>query len=92
MRRPRGLRWTVGSERDHIGPNLRRTSSRARRNCSPRSQRPVGPPSRSTTSPPLCDNTHSAAMSETGQQIKVRHSRYSRLKLTDAREALAMVH
>jgi phage/plasmid-like protein (TIGR03299 family) len=40
----------------------------------------------------VCDNTHAVAMSEAGQQVKVRHSRHSKLKLADAREALAMVH
>ena len=40
----------------------------------------------------VCDNTHAVALGEAGQRIKVRHSRYSKLKLADAREALAMVH
>ncbi|MBW3609652.1 MAG: DUF945 domain-containing protein [Actinobacteria bacterium] len=40
----------------------------------------------------VCDNTHAVAMRESGQQIKVRHSRHSRLKLADARQALALVH
>jgi len=40
----------------------------------------------------VCDNTHAVAMSERGQQIKVRHSRHSHVKLADAREALALVH
>lgn len=40
----------------------------------------------------VCDNTHAVALGEAGQRIKVRHSRYSQLKLADAREALAMVH
>lgn len=45
----------------------------------------------------VCDNTHAAAMAERtdgggGQQIKVKHSRYSKLRLADAREALALVH
>jgi phage/plasmid-like protein (TIGR03299 family) len=40
----------------------------------------------------VCDNTHAVAMGEAGQQVKVRHSRHSNLRLTDAREALAMVH
>jgi hypothetical protein len=34
----------------------------------------------------------SAALAETGQRIKVRHSRYSRLRLAEARQALAIVH
>ena len=40
----------------------------------------------------VCDNTMSAALGEKGQRIKVRHSKYSHLKLADAREALAIVH
>ncbi|MDQ3678189.1 MAG: DUF932 domain-containing protein, partial [Actinomycetota bacterium] len=40
----------------------------------------------------VCDNTLAVALREHGQQVKVRHSRYSQLKLADAREALAMVH
>ena len=34
----------------------------------------------------------SAALSESGQRIKVRHSRHSRLRLGEARQALAIVH
>jgi phage/plasmid-like protein (TIGR03299 family) len=40
----------------------------------------------------VCDNTLAAALSEKEQQVKVRHSRYSHLRLADAREALAIVH
>lgn len=41
----------------------------------------------------VCDNTMSAALSEgKDQRIKVKHSRYSSLKLQDARDALAIVH
>jgi phage/plasmid-like protein (TIGR03299 family) len=40
----------------------------------------------------VCDNTMSAALTETGQRIKVRHSRHSRLRLGEARQALAIVH
>jgi phage/plasmid-like protein (TIGR03299 family) len=40
----------------------------------------------------VCDNTHAVAMREAGQQLKVRHSRHSHVKLADAREALALVH
>ena len=40
----------------------------------------------------VCDNTLSAALGERGQQLKVKHSRYSFMKLKDAREALAIVH
>lgn len=40
----------------------------------------------------VCDNTMSAALSESGQKIRVKHTRHSNLKLTDAREALEIVH
>jgi phage/plasmid-like protein (TIGR03299 family) len=40
----------------------------------------------------VCDNTMSAALMERGQRVKVRHSRYSRIRLAEAREALAIVH
>jgi phage/plasmid-like protein (TIGR03299 family) len=40
----------------------------------------------------VCDNTMSAALTETGQRVKVRHSRYSGIRLAAAREALAIVH
>lgn len=40
----------------------------------------------------VCDNTMSAALTERGQRLKVKHSRYSRLKLQTARDALALVH
>jgi phage/plasmid-like protein (TIGR03299 family) len=40
----------------------------------------------------VCDNTMSAALGESGQRIKVRHSRHSRLRLGKAREALEIVH
>lgn len=40
----------------------------------------------------VCDNTLSAALSEDGQTYKVKHSKYSGVKITDARDALAIVH
>jgi phage/plasmid-like protein (TIGR03299 family) len=40
----------------------------------------------------VCDNTREMALGEKGQQYKVKHSRYSKLKFTEARTALAMVH
>jgi len=40
----------------------------------------------------VCDNTHGIAMGERGQQLKIRHSRYSHLKLTEARQALSVIH
>jgi phage/plasmid-like protein (TIGR03299 family) len=40
----------------------------------------------------VCDNTLAAGLGEGGQVFKVKHSRYSGLKIADAREALAIVH
>lgn len=39
----------------------------------------------------VCDNTLSAGLSESGQTYKVRHSKFSGLKIGEAREALAIV-
>lgn len=40
----------------------------------------------------VCDNTMEIGLSETGQQFKVKHSRYSDSKLSSVRDALAIVH
>lgn len=40
----------------------------------------------------VCDNTLGAGLGEIGQQYKVKHTKYSNLRLADAREALSMVH
>ena len=40
----------------------------------------------------VCDNTAEAARSEEGQQFKVRHTKWSGMKIVDAREALHVVH
>jgi phage/plasmid-like protein (TIGR03299 family) len=40
----------------------------------------------------VCDNTRELALSEAGQEYKIRHSRYSRAQLAPARQALQMVH
>jgi phage/plasmid-like protein (TIGR03299 family) len=40
----------------------------------------------------VCDNTRDAALGETGQTHKVRHTKNSAVKLPEARAALAMVH
>lgn len=40
----------------------------------------------------VCDNTHAAAMSERGQVFRVKHTRNSAVRITEARDALAMVH
>jgi phage/plasmid-like protein (TIGR03299 family) len=45
-----------------------------------------------TVTDTVCDNTRELALAEKGQQVKVKHSRYSQLRITEAREALAMVH
>ena len=45
-----------------------------------------------TVTATVCDNTMAAALMERGQKIKIRHSRYSKLKIGEAREALAMVY
>lgn len=45
-----------------------------------------------TVTDTVCDNTRELALSERGQQVKVKHSRYSALKITEARDALAMIH
>jgi phage/plasmid-like protein (TIGR03299 family) len=39
----------------------------------------------------VCDNTRDIALAETGEQVKVRHSRWSGFKLVKAREALDLV-
>lgn len=40
----------------------------------------------------VCDNTLAAGLSEQGQQIKIRHSRNSGKRLSELRDALAIVH
>lgn len=40
----------------------------------------------------VCDNTREQALAESGQAYKVKHSRFSRVKLMEAREGLAIVH
>lgn len=40
----------------------------------------------------VCDNTRDMAMAEEGQQYKIRHSKYSNLKIADAREALGIIY
>jgi phage/plasmid-like protein (TIGR03299 family) len=40
----------------------------------------------------VCDNTMAAGLAESGQQIKIKHSRYSKLRLAEAREALNIVY
>lgn len=39
----------------------------------------------------VCDNTMSAGLSESGQVIKIKHSRNSKFRVLDARKALEMV-
>ena len=45
-----------------------------------------------TTTNTVCDNTMGVALGEAGRAYKVKHSRYSDLKIMEAREALALVH
>jgi len=40
----------------------------------------------------VCDNTRDLALGEAGQELKVKHSRHSRLRLTEAKDALAIIH
>ncbi len=40
----------------------------------------------------VCDNTRELALAEPGQAFKVKHSRHSIARLTDAREALSVIH
>lgn len=40
----------------------------------------------------VCDNTAEAALREDGQQVKIRHSRYSTVRLAEARDALNVVY
>lgn len=40
----------------------------------------------------VCDNTREAALAEPGQAFKVKHTKYSKARLNDARVALELVH
>ena len=40
----------------------------------------------------VCDNTLSLALAEKGQQVKIKHSSRSLARVTEARDALAIVH
>ncbi|MEO3874173.1 DUF932 domain-containing protein [Nonomuraea sp. B12E4] len=40
----------------------------------------------------VCDNTMAAGLAERGQQVKIKHSRHSKFRLTEAREALSIVY
>ncbi|MCF2531177.1 DUF932 domain-containing protein [Yinghuangia soli] len=40
----------------------------------------------------VCDNTMAAGLAEHGQQIKIKHSRHSMLRLDEARDALNIVY
>ncbi|MGW6054456.1 DUF932 domain-containing protein [Streptomyces sp. NPDC055189] len=40
----------------------------------------------------VCDNSMCAGLAEAGQQLKIRHSRYSQLRLGEARQALNIVY
>jgi phage/plasmid-like protein (TIGR03299 family) len=45
-----------------------------------------------TVNATVCDNTLSANLVDNSQKIRIKHSRYSKLKLGMAQEALAMIH
>src|SRR5664280_1495356 len=45
-----------------------------------------------TVTDTVCDNTRELALAETGQQYKIKHSRYSGMRIAEAREALSMIH
>jgi phage/plasmid-like protein (TIGR03299 family) len=40
----------------------------------------------------VCDNTRELVLAGAGEQVKVKHSRHSHLRLADARAALSMIH
>jgi phage/plasmid-like protein (TIGR03299 family) len=40
----------------------------------------------------VCDNTYSIALRENGESYSVRHSKYSNMRIQDARDALGIVH
>jgi phage/plasmid-like protein (TIGR03299 family) len=40
----------------------------------------------------VCDNTMAAGLAEAGQQIKIRHSRNSKMRIGEAREALHIIY
>ena len=45
-----------------------------------------------TVTATVCDNTRELALSEDGQQHKVKHSRHSHARIAEARDALAMIY
>lgn len=45
-----------------------------------------------TASNTVCDNTMNASLRSVGETYKIKHSKYSDVKLMEAREALALVH
>lgn len=40
----------------------------------------------------VCDNTMAAGLAERGQQVKIKHSRHSKLRLAEARDALNIIY
>jgi len=40
----------------------------------------------------VCDNTKDAALGEEGQELKIKHSKYSDVRIKDARDALQIVY
>ena len=51
---------------------------------------PIATTSMRTVTDVVCDNTRELALAETGQQVKVKHSRYSTFKLAAARHQRAL--
>ena len=45
-----------------------------------------------TVTDTVCDNTRDLALSEKGQEVRIKHSKNSHLQLAPARQALAMIH
>jgi len=40
----------------------------------------------------VCDNTYAVALGENGESYSIRHSKYSSMRIQDARDALGIVH
>ena len=40
----------------------------------------------------VCDNTHACALGEMGSEYKLRHTKYSAMKIQNARDALGIIH
>jgi phage/plasmid-like protein (TIGR03299 family) len=86
-----GIAWVEGSVPDSIEtsqgvtfrPNLLATTS---------FDGSIATTFKRTITDVVCDNTREAALAESGQAYKVKHTKYSRARLADARAALELVH